>query len=422
MAAKVICFASAKGGAGKTMIAASVAELLTQVGKSVLLIDADASTNGLSLLYLKEVRQGSELAMADGVPATGMFEDSEHKHAFLTSLRKGAYLVPAAYEFRNTAEMSAVDFSTRLEMLIHNARSDFDAVIIDAQAGSDPYASLAMRRGLSDEVIIVSEYDPMSAAGVERLKGILRTDLTYDRTWVLLNKVLPEFAKSFNDFLEVAKYLAPIAWDADVVRSYARRTVAFSLDSNVAFSLAIVDLAKKVFGEEVEDAIESLVAAKSRSLRQPIESQIEDLENDLEAIYHERHSLEMREYEARKRWRFIWRFVPAFLVSLALGASMILWGSGLAPRLTIESVAVAITGISLVIASLGTISTDKPRDAAYRYRMRRLQVRETDVERSIENLSLLLSSDPETLLKQGRRAEFSIMRSDDTDLPLEDED
>jgi hypothetical protein len=38
--------------------------------------------------------------------------------------------------------------------------------------------------------------DPVSAAGVERLKDLARDDFTYERTWILLNKILPEFVKS----------------------------------------------------------------------------------------------------------------------------------------------------------------------------------------------------------------------------------
>ena len=55
MTAKVICFASAKGGSGKTVISASLAKFLAAVGKKVLLVDMDAATNGLSLLYLDEL-------------------------------------------------------------------------------------------------------------------------------------------------------------------------------------------------------------------------------------------------------------------------------------------------------------------------------------------------------------------------------
>jgi len=70
----VLCFASPKGGAGKTVITASVGLFLSALGKRILLIDADASTNGLTLLCIKEVlsRQGEK--SAEGRAPEGLFE------------------------------------------------------------------------------------------------------------------------------------------------------------------------------------------------------------------------------------------------------------------------------------------------------------------------------------------------------------
>src|SRR5207244_1355802 len=125
-------------------------------------------------------------------------------------------------------------------------------IFLDAQAGADPFAHVAMSKGVSHEVIIVSEYDPLSAAGVERLKGLFREDLTYDRTWVLLNKMLPDFVQSFSDFMEVAKYASPMPWDADVVRAYARRRLALDAEKGNDFTLAVMQTLKSILGPDIE--------------------------------------------------------------------------------------------------------------------------------------------------------------------------
>ncbi len=49
--AKVFCLASAKGGSGKTIIAANIASFLTDIGRKCLIIDCDAATHGMTLLY-----------------------------------------------------------------------------------------------------------------------------------------------------------------------------------------------------------------------------------------------------------------------------------------------------------------------------------------------------------------------------------
>src|SRR5262249_11530502 len=67
MKAKVFAFASAKGGAGKTVSAVSVAIVLAAIGRRVLLIDTDASTNGLTLLYIEQVVEAKSEATEEWV-------------------------------------------------------------------------------------------------------------------------------------------------------------------------------------------------------------------------------------------------------------------------------------------------------------------------------------------------------------------
>jgi WD40 repeat protein/MinD-like ATPase involved in chromosome partitioning or flagellar assembly len=55
MTATVIAFASAKGGAGKTVTATSLGVVLADIGRRTLLIDCDAATNGLTLLVADDV-------------------------------------------------------------------------------------------------------------------------------------------------------------------------------------------------------------------------------------------------------------------------------------------------------------------------------------------------------------------------------
>src|ERR1700734_2983203 len=62
--------------------------------------------------------------------------------------------------------------SARLRRTIEHAQNDYDYILLDAQAGSDHYAAVAMSKRVSDVVVLVAEYDPMSAAGIERLKGL----------------------------------------------------------------------------------------------------------------------------------------------------------------------------------------------------------------------------------------------------------
>jgi cellulose biosynthesis protein BcsQ len=309
MTAKVICFASAKGGSGKTVTTASIGAFLVAIGKKVLLIDTDASTNGLTLLYLKEVLARSIVATKEK-PLKGLYEVlSTNEAPEVVILPSGVHLLPATYRFQNTDDSGIEEYSESLRQALLVTRDSYDYILLDAQAGSDIFAQRAMSRDTSDLVALVAEYDPLSAAGIERLKGLMREDLTYVRTWILLNKVLPEFAKNFSDFLEVARYLSPIPWDAEVVRAYARRRLALDIENGNAYTLAIMQTVGTLFGDELGKDIEVWKSSRADAIRRPLNEQYEDLEKELAGIILDIEKIEF----ARGRLELMWA------TTLALG-------------------------------------------------------------------------------------------------------
>jgi MinD-like ATPase involved in chromosome partitioning or flagellar assembly len=119
-------------------------------------------------------------------------------------------LLPATFYFQIREAIPETQLRSALHEIVNQAKGNYDYIFLDAQAGADVFSRLAMGEEISDEVIIVTEYDPLSAAGVERLKAVMRDELIYVRTWVLLNKMLPDFVETFSDFLEVSRYFT---WD-----------------------------------------------------------------------------------------------------------------------------------------------------------------------------------------------------------------
>ena len=282
MTARILCFASAKGGSGKTSLIATMATFLSKLGKRTLLVDSDFATNGLTLLFLKEVRVKSELVHSTARSPVGLSDSlTGSQPPDRVVLSEFLQLVPATFDLQ--AGLSNADDAIRLrfQLLLTPLRDEYDFILIDAQAGADDMGRIAMSRKVSDEVVIVSEYDPMSAAGVERLKALLREDLTYDRTWVLLNKILPEFAKSFSDFMEVAKYLSPIPWDASVVRAYARRQLAIDTETGNEHTISVLRTLKGLFGESIQQDLTAWVKSRAAVIRQPLEEQYADAEKEV---------------------------------------------------------------------------------------------------------------------------------------------
>lgn len=298
--AKVICFASPKGGSGKTMVCASFGTALAGLGYRVTMIDTDSATNGLSLLYLKEVvsvaggSDGDE-QLASAAERRGLFDVEKNSGvATAVALRKNLRLVPATIRFANTEQVAVELFQASLleAVSFYGATSDF--VLLDAQAGADTVAHFALSRKVCDEVVIVSEYDPMSAAGIERLKAIFRDELTYERTWILLNKMLPEFVTNFREFLSIAKYLSPLPWNAEVVRAYARRSLAINLDQPNDHTLAVIQCLRTLLGEDVDKRYAEWTTSKTEELREPLEVEYLKLQEQLRSLYSRRSELEAR--------------------------------------------------------------------------------------------------------------------------------
>ncbi|MEI6138440.1 MAG: ParA family protein [Mariniphaga sp.] len=269
---KTISFISAKGGSGKTIIIASIANFLGNLEKRVLIIDSDGSTNGMTLFYLKEIKSFAE----NNKDCFGVLEDSfDINSVKYTPISSEVFLLPATYEFLNTDNFSAHSFEQHLSSIIqyhkHSINDTYDYILIDSQAGADIHSEIVIKETISDEVIIVSELDPISAAGIERLKGLFPKDLIYNRTWILLNKILPEFAYQSNtDFLEINRYLPPIIWTADVVRKYARKELAFDFESGNEYTLNLVKVLKIFLGKEIKTSLDIWLNSREEIIKKPI--------------------------------------------------------------------------------------------------------------------------------------------------------
>lgn len=268
---KTISFISAKGGSGKTIITATIADFLGKLGKKVLIIDSDGSTNGMTLFYLKEIKDHS----AKNEKCFGILEDSfDINTVSYTQISDEVFLLPATYEFINTDSFNVSSFEHNLSSLVkyykENNEITFDYILIDCQAGTDIHSEIAIKDTISDEIIINSEFDPISAAGIERLKGLFHKELNYNRAWVLLNKVLPEFASTSDDFLEIAKYLPPIIWTAEVVKKYARKELALDFEIGNEFTLNIVKVLKVLFGKEIKLPLDKWLNSREEIIKKPI--------------------------------------------------------------------------------------------------------------------------------------------------------
>lgn len=372
--AQIFCMASVKGGSGKTVLAATFATILCSIGKRVLLVDTDAATNGLTLLYMKEVvDHREELDMESRAMPAGTYELSEDsiREPGLITLSEGLSLLPSTYSFFDSEEADVDRYINSLRTTTQHWRERFDFVFLDAQAGSDAFAHGAMRRDISDQVILVSEYDPLSAAGVERLKALFPEDLSYERTWILLNKMLPDIASKYGEFFEVARYLPPITWDADVVRAYARRSLALDLEYGNDFTVAACRTLGSMVDSQTERELDTWLSKKATELRMPMNVQIEDLRSELRIVEERRGRSSMR----RLYLTTLLVVTVATLVSITTGSLFELRDNN-----TVTIVTPVVTGVALGMA-LAWIALRTSADSAPNERLADLRERLVALER-----------------------------------------
>ncbi|MCH7905461.1 MAG: ParA family protein [Armatimonadetes bacterium] len=402
MICKTLCFASAKGGSGKTVVAASLAKLLGALGRKVVLIDADAATNGLTLFNLQEVRKWGEISISQGNEPLGIFEwDRDGPPPGIMRLDSNVFFLPATFAFQNTENTLPDRFRMSLTSAVQIMREEYEFIIIDAQAGSDVFACVAMSREVSDEVVIVAEYDPVSAAGVERLKGLLRNDLTYDRTWVLLNKMLPDFAKSYGDFLEVAKYLPPLPWDSDVIMAYARRKLAINLEEVNEYTIGFLRMAETLLGDEVKSSFEKWKTKLESQLRRPLLIRQHELEAKLDALVHLRADLENSGRAKRRR-----AVLSLYVFATAIMTSLIWAVTFTSPdyRAWPAWILFVIGIVSLVLFSVAhTMWTRVSRTADLEVERARLRRQERYLEDKLKTVQSLVSADFDEIVKGSGR-------------------
>lgn len=348
MRARVICVASAKGGSGKTLLTATFGSFLAALGRRVLLVDTDAATNGLSLLYLRDL---TRTAVAEDRVRRGLFEDGAGELT-PTAVRENLDLLPATYRFANSEAVPVETYHAALRESLDRFGRDYDYIFLDAQAGADAYAEVAVSPEVSDEVVIVTEYDPVSAAGVERLKAIFGDSLAYPRTWILLNKMLPDFVSSFSEFLEIARYLSPVPWDAQVVRAYARRTLALDTERGNDHTLAVLNTLRGMLGDELGEDLDRWLDSRAEAIRAPIRDQLAETRDELDAVTGRQHQL--RE-ASRRRGRLANILLWGSLVVAGIGANLavgVLPGSSALRVLVLSSAGVLATGALTMLATV----------------------------------------------------------------------
>ena len=160
---EIISVISGKGGVGKTTVVSNLAVSLTQLGKNVLVIDANVS--GANLGIHLGVPVAVPVSLNDVLRCGGFVSQAIYKH------RLGFSVIPASL-----TEMKAD--SKKLRKLMFGLLGGYDFIIIDAGVGVNLEVESAIRA--SDKVLIVTNPELpalTNAAHAKRLAEKFKKDL-----------------------------------------------------------------------------------------------------------------------------------------------------------------------------------------------------------------------------------------------------
>lgn len=124
---RVVAIASPKGGCGKTTVSLNLALALARQGRSVLLVDADINGDILSSV---NARERAEAGVFDILRGTHGIQQT-----LLKTMVSGFSIVPAVGKRLPSADLFLQDHSERWRLILDEASTLTDLVLIDTPAG-----------------------------------------------------------------------------------------------------------------------------------------------------------------------------------------------------------------------------------------------------------------------------------------------
>lgn len=242
---KVVAVTGGKGGVGKTNVSVNLALALGQMGRRVVLLDADLGLANVDvLLGLRPLRNIADVLAGHCGLAEVMLDAGENVR-----------IVPAS---SGTQEMTALGVHEHAE-LIHafsDIADELDVLIIDTAAGISESVISFLRA--SQEVLVVVCDEPTSITDAYALIKLLNRDYQVNRFRVLANMVRSdnEGRNMFNKLLTVTdrfldvtlQYVGSIPYDESVRKAVQRQAAVIKAFSGSKAALAYRQLANRVDG------------------------------------------------------------------------------------------------------------------------------------------------------------------------------
>ncbi len=242
---QVIAVTGGKGGVGKTNTAVNVGICLAEMGKKVVLLDADLGLANVDILLGIKPRSTIEQVINGECTLREVLVDGPG----------GIKIVPAASGTQSMADMQAAE-QAGLIHAFNDISDELDILVIDTAAGISQHV-IAFTRA-AQEVMIVVTNEPTSLTDAFALIKVLNKNYGVHRFQVLANmartpqeghEVFTKLSNASDRFLDAALvYLGAIPWDDYLRKSVQRQKAVCDIYPRSPSALAYRAVAQKIKG------------------------------------------------------------------------------------------------------------------------------------------------------------------------------
>lgn len=239
---KVISVTGGKGGVGKTNVTLNLAMALAQLGKKVLVLDADLGLANCDVMLGLRVEKNLSHLLA----GTATLDDILVEGPF------GIKIVPATSGSQNMTELSQVEHASLIRAF-SELQTPVDVLLVDTAAGISDMV-LSFSRASQDVLVVVCD-EPSSITDAYALMKILSRDHGVDKFKIVANMVrslkeghelFAKLTRVTDRFLDVSLELVATVPHDENVRKAARKQKAFiEAFPKTPASMAIKTLALK---------------------------------------------------------------------------------------------------------------------------------------------------------------------------------
>lgn len=239
---KVISISGGKGGVGKTNVSLNLAMALSQLGKSVMVLDADLGLANCDVMLGLRVEKNLSHVLSGEVSLDDIIIEGPF----------GIKIIPATSGSQSMTELTSAEHAGLIRAF-SEMQTAVDVLLVDTAAGISDMV-LSFSRASQDVMVVVCD-EPSSITDAYALMKILSRDHDVDKFKIVANMVrsvkegqelFAKLTRVTDRFLNVnLELVATIPYDENVRRAARKQKAFIDVFPKTAASMAIKSLALK---------------------------------------------------------------------------------------------------------------------------------------------------------------------------------